>query len=61
MKRLSGLSGLVAHALKFSTWEREAIRSLCVQGQPGLHSELQDSQSYIERPCLEKTNEQTNK
>jgi hypothetical protein len=35
-----------------------------VQGQPGLQSEFQDSQGYIEKPCLEKpqqTNKQTNK
>jgi hypothetical protein len=25
-----------------------------VQGQPGLQSEFQDSQSYTEKPCLEK-------
>jgi hypothetical protein len=31
-----------------------------VQGQPGLQSELQDSQGYTEKPCLE-TNKQTNK
>ena len=29
-----------------STWEAEAGRSLWVQGQPGLHSEFQDSQGY---------------
>ena len=37
----------------------EALREqrqedLCVQGQPGLQSELQDSQSYTEKPCLKK-------
>jgi hypothetical protein len=25
-----------------------------VRGQPGLQSEVQDSQGYIEKPCLEK-------
>ena len=25
------------------------------EGQPGLQSEFQDSQSYTEKPCLEKT------
>lgn len=30
-----------------STWEAEADRSLWVQGQLGLHSELQDSQGYM--------------
>jgi hypothetical protein len=32
-----------------------------VRGQPGLQSEFQDSQSYTEKRCLEKTNKQTNK
>jgi hypothetical protein len=32
----------------------EAASSLSVQGQPGLHSKFQNSQSYIVRPCLEK-------
>jgi hypothetical protein len=27
-----------------------------VQGQPNLQSEFQDSQSYTEKPCLEKQN-----
>jgi hypothetical protein len=26
------------------------------EGQPGLQSEFQDSQSYTEKPCLEKQN-----
>ena len=30
-----------------------------VQGQPGLQSEFQDSQGYIEKPCLEKTKTKT--
>jgi hypothetical protein len=29
--------------------QRQAVR-----GQPGLQSEFQDSQSYTEKPCLEK-------
>ena len=28
--------------------------SLCVQGQPGLQREFQDSQGYTEKPCLKK-------
>lgn len=32
----------------------EAGGSLWVGGQPGLHSEIQGSQSYIVKPCLEK-------
>ena len=34
---------------------------LCVQGQPGLQSEFQDSQSYTEKPVSKQTNKQTNK
>lgn len=34
--------------------ETEATGSLWVQGQCGLHSELQDSQSFVETPCLKK-------
>jgi hypothetical protein len=30
-----------------------------VRGQPGLHSEFQDSQGYVEKPCLKKS--KTNK
>lgn len=36
-----------------STWEAESGRSLWLnQGQPGLHSKLQGSQDYREKPCL---------
>ena len=37
----------------FSTQEAEACGSLWVRDQPGLQSELLDSQDYTERPCLE--------
>jgi hypothetical protein len=40
---------VVAHAFNPSTWEAEAVL-----GQPGLQSEFQDSQTYTEKPCLEK-------
>jgi hypothetical protein len=33
---------------------RQRQADFCVQGQPGLQSELQDSQGYTEKPCLEK-------
>jgi hypothetical protein len=39
--------GVVAHTFNPSTWEAEV-------GQPGLQSEFRDSQSYTEKPCLEK-------
>jgi hypothetical protein len=32
---------------------RQRQANFWVQGQPGLQSELQDSQDYIEKPCLE--------
>jgi hypothetical protein len=31
---------------------RQRQAGLCVQGQPGLQSEVQDSQGYTEKPCL---------
>ena len=44
---------MVTHSLHPSTREAEAGGSLWVQGQPGLQSEFQDSQSfYTEKPCL---------
>jgi hypothetical protein len=53
---------VVAHA--FNTWKAETGG----RGQLGLQSEFQDSQGYIEKPCLRKkqnktkqTNKQTNK
>jgi hypothetical protein len=33
---------------------RQRQADFWVRGQPGLQSELQDSQSYAEKPCLEK-------
>ena len=45
---------MVAHTFNPSTQEVEAGRSLWVQGQPGLQSELQDSQDYTVKPYLEK-------
>jgi len=40
---------LVAHIFNPSTQEVETGKSLWVWGQPALHSECQDSQSYIKR------------
>ena len=42
--------------LKPSTGEAQAGRPQLVQDQPGLHREFKDSQDYIERPCLKRTN-----
>ena len=44
---------VVAHAFKPSTWEARQA-DFCVRGQPGLQNELQDSQGYTEKPCIEK-------
>jgi hypothetical protein len=42
------------------TLGRQRQADFWVRGQPGLQSELQDSQGYTEKPCLEKqTNKQT--
>ena len=43
---------MVAGAFNLSTREAERDRSLLVQGQPDLHNEYQDSQSYVARACL---------
>jgi hypothetical protein len=46
--------------LNLSTQEAEMTGSLWIQGQPGLHSEFQDPQSYMAKTCLG-TNKQQNK
>jgi hypothetical protein len=33
---------------------RQKQADFWVRGQPGLHSEFQDSQGYTEKPCLKK-------
>ena len=39
---------------------RQRQADFLVQGQPGLQSEFQDSQSYTEKPCLKtKTKQKT--
>jgi hypothetical protein len=40
---------------------RQRQADFWVRGQPGLQSEFQDSQGYIEKPCLEKKQEPKNK
>jgi hypothetical protein len=47
--------GMVAHAFDPSTWEADAGRFL----SSGLQSELQDSLSYTEKPCLKKQKKKT--
>jgi hypothetical protein len=43
------------------TLGRQRQADFWVRGQPGLQSEFQDSQSYTEKPCLEKQNKNKNK
>jgi hypothetical protein len=38
------------------TLGRQRQADLRVQGQPGLWSAFQDSQDYIEKPCLKRQN-----
>jgi hypothetical protein len=47
---------MVAQASNSSTGEVEAAGSPQVRDQPGLHSEFQDSQGYVERWSLKKMN-----
>ena len=46
--------GVPGHTSDPNTQEAEADKSLWIWDQPGLQSEFQDSQDYIERPCLKK-------
>ena len=50
---------VVAKAFNPSVWEAEASRSSCVQGQSGLHTKLQDSQT-TQRDPVSKSNKQAN-
>jgi hypothetical protein len=61
---------MVVHTLNSSTQEEGEGGSLRIWGQPGLHSEFQDSQSYIiktsclrnqTQPTSQPTNQPTNK
>ena len=44
----------MANVFDPSIQEAEAGGSLCVGGQPNLHREFQDTQGYMEKPCLKK-------
>jgi hypothetical protein len=46
------------HAFNPSTWETEADKSLQVRGQSGIHSEFQDSWSYIQSETLSQEKQQ---
>lgn len=49
------LSQLWWHTFSLSTWKVKAGGSLWIQSFPGLHSSLQDNQSYKERLYLKTT------
>ena len=50
------------HTLLIPALQRQRQLDFWVRGQPGLKSEVQDSQGYTEKPCLEKSKaKQTNK
>lgn len=55
LKNKETKTGLMTHACNPSTQEAEARGSLGIQGQPGLHRELQDSQGCTSRPRLKKS------
>jgi hypothetical protein len=40
---------------------RQRQADFWVRGQPGLQSEVQDSQGYTEKPCLKKQKQKQNK
>lgn len=43
---------MVAYVFNTSAQEVEGVRSLSIQGQPGLHIKFQASQGYRVRTCL---------
>ncbi len=45
----------VGHVILIPALERQRQADFWVGGQPGLQIEFQDSQRYIEKPCLETT------
>jgi hypothetical protein len=51
--------GIVAHTFNPSTWKVEAGELPGVWGQPVLHNEFQNSQSYIQGDPLSKTKQKT--
>jgi hypothetical protein len=52
---------MAVHTFKPRTQETEASGSLLSLNKPRLHSEFQDSQGYVERPCLKKGKERKGK
>ena len=46
----------MVHTFSPGTWEAEAGGSLSLRVVPVLQNKFQDSQSYTEKPCLEKQN-----
>jgi hypothetical protein len=48
------MPGMVARTPLIPALGRQRQADFLVRGQPGLQSEFLDSQSYTEKPCLEK-------
>lgn len=55
-KQLGRLYSKRSNQVAGNTGQAEAATSLWVPGQPSLHSEPQDSQGYVVRPCLKNKN-----
>ena len=53
---MSTKADMMGHDFNPSTQEPEKDGSLWVWGQPGLQSDLQNSQGYTEKPCFKKQN-----
>jgi hypothetical protein len=53
-KKDIGLARQWGHTPLIPALGRQRQADFWVQGQPGLQSEFQDSQSYTEKPCLKK-------
>jgi hypothetical protein len=56
--RAGNTAGQWGHMPLIPALGRQRQADFWVWGQPGLQSEIQDSQGYTEKPCLKKTKQQ---